>query len=880
MTGATPARLAAALADRYRIERELGQGGMATVYLAHDVKHDRRVALKVLRPELLAVIGTDRFLAEIKTTANLQHPHILPLHDSGEADGSAFYVMPLVEGESLRQRLDREKQLPVEDAVRLTREVAGALDYAHRHGVIHRDIKPENILLHDSTALVADFGIALAVSSAGGGSRMTETGMSLGTPHYMSPEQAMGERELTARSDVYALGCVLYEMLVGEPPFTGPTPQAIVAKVITEKPPFATTARESVPRHVARVIQKSLAKLPADRFATAAAMADALARPGTVEDERITFEGAGEGTARPGGRRAAAILGVTTIAAIAMAVWGWLRPVPAPKVTATYVKFASDEAPPGGTLTGSLAPDGSALAYLGPGEAGTARIWMKQRNELHAIPLAGTEGAQFPFFSPDSRWVAFFADGKLKKIPARGGGAVSLADAPTSFVWGGWLDDGRIVYAGPGFTLRMVGEGGGTPETVLTTDSFPGRGAVGASPLPGGRGFLFAACGPSCAASDLWVLDLKTRIPKRLVENALGARYVETGHLLYNAGNGAWVAAPFDLNSLSLRGPGIPVLERLARFGIVDVSRDGTLLYQEGRAAVGTVPVWVTRDGRAAPIDSTWRAEIGSLALSPDGRRLAVAITSGREQNIWVKELERGPLSKLTFGDSSHSRPVWTPDGRSVVYVGAAGKLYQKRADGIGNDSVLADLGQNSWGEAAMSRDGAWLVMRSLGAGSVRDIYALRTNGDTVLHALVATPADEYAPALSPDGRWLAYVSEESGSPEVFVRPFPNTSEGKYQVSLAGGVEPVWAHSGRELFFVNPANQLLASEVTTAPRFSVGRQQVLFSVAGFSRDLNHRAYAIAPDDRRFVMIQNILFASGDLVMVENWFEVLKEKLRQ
>ena len=239
--------LSTALADRYRIERELGAGGMATVYLAQDLKHDRKVAIKVLRPELAAVIGAERFLREIKTIATLQHPHILGLIDSGEVDGTAYYVMPFVEGESLRDRLTREKQLPIGDAVRLATEVAAALDYAHRHGVIHRDIKPENILLHDGSALVADFGIALAVSSAGGGSRMTETGMSLGTPHYMSPEQAMGEREITARSDIYALGCVLYEMLTAEPPFEGATAQAIVARVLTESPSRAPAAAEERP---------------------------------------------------------------------------------------------------------------------------------------------------------------------------------------------------------------------------------------------------------------------------------------------------------------------------------------------------------------------------------------------------------------------------------------------------------------------------------------------------------------------------------------------------------------------------------------------------------------------------------------------------------
>src|SRR5688500_13852623 len=259
-------RLKAALSSRYAIDRELGAGGMATVYLAHDIRHDRKVALKVLKAELAAVMGADRFLTEIRTTANLQHPHILPLHDSGEAGGSVFYVMPFVEGETLRERLSRERQLPVADAVRIAREVADALDYAHRHGVIHRDVKPENIMLHDGRALVADFGIALAMSRSDGATRMTETGMSLGTPHYMSPEQAMGERTIDARSDVYALGCVLYEMLAGEPPFTGPSAQAIVAKVMNTMPAPVTATRPTVPAAVAAAIQRALSRRPADRF--------------------------------------------------------------------------------------------------------------------------------------------------------------------------------------------------------------------------------------------------------------------------------------------------------------------------------------------------------------------------------------------------------------------------------------------------------------------------------------------------------------------------------------------------------------------------------------------------------------------------------------
>ncbi|HEX6104739.1 MAG TPA: serine/threonine-protein kinase, partial [Gemmatimonadales bacterium] len=320
-------RLQTALAARYRLDREIGAGGMATVYLAQDLRHSRAVALKVLRPELAAVIGAERFLAEITLTANLQHPHILPLFDSGEADGFLFYVMPFVQGETLRDRLTREKQLPVADALRIAGEVAGALDYAHRHDVVHRDIKPENILLHDGSALVADFGIALAASKASG-ARMTETGMSLGTPHYMSPEQAMGEREITARSDVYALGAILYEMLTGEPPFTGNTAQAVVARVLTESPRPLGTQRHTIPRHVEAAVLTALEKLPADRFATAAQFAEALkdkSYASTVSLPAAPAPAAGSGSRPRPARLTLALAGVAAVATAA-ALWGWLRP--------------------------------------------------------------------------------------------------------------------------------------------------------------------------------------------------------------------------------------------------------------------------------------------------------------------------------------------------------------------------------------------------------------------------------------------------------------------------------------------------------------------------------------------------------------------------
>src|SRR3954468_17382162 len=385
----------------YTIERELGSGGMATVYLAHDKKHDRKVAIKVLHAELAAVLGAERFLQEIRVTANLQHPHILGLIDSGiigeaELQGRPYYVMPFVSGESLRQRLDKEQQLPVHDAVRIATEIASALDYAHRHNIIHRDIKPENILLHDGSAIVADFGIALAVTQAGG-ARMTQTGLSLGTPSYMSPEQAMGERTITARSDIYSLGAVAYEMLSGEPPFTGPTAQAIVARVMTEEPRSLTQQRRSVPAHVDAAVARALEKLPADRFGSAREFSDALNNASLPPMAASNKTGRSSGPSRRTLYTVSALAAVLAIAAL----WGWMRPTPSKRVVRyNFVLDSSEAMVGGGGFWGrmALSPDGSYLAYVGV-PRGT--LWIRARDQLHGIAVPGSDGANTPFFSPD-----------------------------------------------------------------------------------------------------------------------------------------------------------------------------------------------------------------------------------------------------------------------------------------------------------------------------------------------------------------------------------------------------------------------------------------------------------------------------------------------
>ena len=551
-------RLASALAERYRIERELGQGGMATVYLAQDLRHDRKVAVKVLRPELAAVIGAERFLTEIKTTANLQHPHILPLFDSGEAEGFLFYVMPFVVGETVRDRINREKQFPVADAVRIASEVASALDYAHRQGVIHRDIKPENILLHDGRALVADFGIALAASKAGG-TRMTETGMSLGTPHYMSPEQAMGEREITARSDVYALGCVLYEMLTGDPPFTGSTAQAIVARVVTESPRSLTSQRHTIPPQVEAAVLTSLEKLPADRFATAAEFAAALGDPAFAA--RATAARTISGTAVRVSTRTRTLLGILGAAAVlfaTLAAWGWFRPTPPAPVIRYSMGLPSTQAMRQGILGVNLAisPDGKRIVYIGPGEGGD-ELWVRERDRLDATPLTGTVGATNPFFSPDGERIGYTVNGlQLKVVSVSGGPPITLSTLGGASGGGGaWGPDGWIYFDSP-LGLSRVQADGGTPALFIPYDSAAGEiGHAWPSALPNGKGLLYRSR-RNLDPTDFEIVafDLKTHERHALTKGLL-ATYMSPGYLVYLRADGAVLAAPFDQSRLKVTGP-------------------------------------------------------------------------------------------------------------------------------------------------------------------------------------------------------------------------------------------------------------------------------------------------------------------------------------
>ncbi|MHB1862875.1 MAG: protein kinase domain-containing protein [Gemmatimonadaceae bacterium] len=887
--------LPAALSDRYTIEREIGAGGMATVYLAHDLRHDRKVALKVLRPELAAVIGAERFLSEIKTTANLQHPHILPLFDSGEAGGLVYYVMPYVEGESLRDRLNREKQLPVGEALGIAREVADALEYAHRQGVIHRDIKPENVLLHGGHALVADFGIALAVSRSDGATRMTETGMSLGTPTYMSPEQAMGEREISVRSDVYALGAMLYEMLVGDPPFTGSTAQAIVAKVLTMAPASIVEQRHTVPVHVEAAVLRALEKLPADRFATAAQFADALARP-----ELMAATTAGRAAAQ-GVPRASRPMLIGLVAALVLtagaAAWGWLAYRRAADQPASwqYVSLGDSAAlnPAINAVGFALSPDGNTLVFRN--ERANGELWIKRRSELAATPIPGTAQSWDPTFSPDGRAVAFVQDNKLKRVDLSGGAPVTLADTAIGGYGGvAWLDDGTLVYVMPGQSaFRRVSASGGPSTTVWRDTSNMGGGSGIPQPLPGARGILFQYCGSGCVTVSIHVLDLKTGAARPLLDNVEGAWYLPNGYLLYVRPDGAGLAAPFDLKTLKITGPAVPVLDHVfvqTANGVTPLawSRSGTLVYVPGTGSATKVQVMrVTREGVATPVDSAWSGEINSLALSPDGRRLAVGDGGGAGNfNIWIKQLDRGPYSRLSFGDRDR-RPAWSPDGRMIAFVrdtGANGGVYERPADGTGSDRGLVQIDRRVQ-EVTWSPDGRWLVLRTdntaRGAG---DLVGVRTSGDTTPVPLVATRFSELTPAVSPDGKWLAYSSDDNGRPEVYVRPFPNTNGGRWQVSLDGGIDPVWAPDGLSLFLIGSDRTVVEARLGTGPSFSIAGRQPLFNTSRFAVNDYHQDYVVEPGGKSFLFLESEQFTgqrdAAEVVWVDHWFTDLEKKLKR
>jgi eukaryotic-like serine/threonine-protein kinase len=869
---ASPSRLVEALGDRYRIERELGAGGMATVYLAQDIRHGRRVALKVLRPELAAVIGAERFLGEIRTTANLQHPHILPLFDSGAADSFLFYVMPYVEGESLRARLQREKQLPIGDAVQLATEVASALDYAHRHGVIHRDIKPENILLHDGQALVADFGIALAVSAAGR-TRLTETGLSIGTPQYMSPEQAMGDRELDARSDIYSLGIVLYEMLTGDPPFHGSTAQAIVAKVITEKVPSITAARDTVPPHLAAAVHQALAKLPADRFASASGFAGAMASRASAISEARSISAI---LARPS--LPWALLALVTLALAGLFVRERPKDVEERGPVRFSIQLPATDRLQYNEPVLALSPDGRRLA-IPVVRAGRQQILLRDHERGDLVPVRGTEDGRVPFFSPDGAWIGFTAEGKLKKVRVEGGSPIVITEAD----WGGasWEPDGTIVYTRSyNSGLWRVNAGGGKTERLTTPDSAAGELAHWWPQfLPDGRHVVFTNFSSPIERAKIELLDLETGARKVLIQGGVFGRYLPTGQLVY-ARDETMLAVPFDLQSLAVTGPPVPILGDLAMspsdgVAAFSVSQQGDLAYVPASAMnAENQPMWVARNGVERPL-LTRPGRYAEPALSPDGRRVALTLTGGGgNRDVWIYEPARDILTRVTSGDAAEFGALWTSDGRRLIYSSERPffDLFARAAD-AGTAETLLLAGRSDKFAGSLSADGKLLAF-SASEQPGSQIWLLPLDGTEKPRPLLQTRSDLRHPVLSPSGEWLAYDSDESGRREVYLQSFPEPGRARQQMSATGGTEPLWTRGGRELVYRN-GDSVLAVSFDSRSR-EIGRPVLLFAGL-YLRSPISRSYDAAPDGRRFLMVKATRESVPRRVdFVLNWFEELKK----
>ncbi len=788
-------RLTAALADRYRVTRELGQGGMATVYLAHDLKHARDVAIKVLHPDLGAALGGERFLSEIRTTARLQHPHILPLLDSGEADGLLYYVMPFIAGETLRARLERERQLPIDDALRIAREVADALGAAHALGIVHRDVKPENILLQNGHAIVADFGIALAVQAAGG-QRMTQTGLSLGTPQYMSPEQAMGERTIDARSDIYALGAVTYEMLTGDAPFTGSSVQAIVARVLTEKPQPIRTVRDTVPLGAEQAVLRALRKLPADRFTSTNEFVAALTANATAVDSAVESASAPR---RRGLRLVTASLAVTTVVSLAVAAWALTR---VRDVTSAAIFDAAlpDSAPMArvqatvGTGFGqasrqlSVSPRGDFVVYAVQRGDSTI-LWRRSLIDAAAAPISGTSGGQSPRISPDGQRLAFTTRTHIMIVPIGGGEPRQLMEAapPATLEW---VSSTRLfALASDGYRLTWL-----DPEQGVTEDRpTPDTRCVWGQWLAAERHML-------CSYNEtLTLVDPEsgnvepittTRDDGKAGRAVSGSafRLIDGAYMVYVSLDGTLRGASYDARTRQIGKP-VSLVRGVSRDvnGIAqfEVATNGLLGYAPAGAERLAAMV-VRRAGSEAVPLPVERAPFLRFDLSRDGKRLAAVVATSDGDELRIYDVRNG-LSQVWLRAPIIRMPLWSPrSDRIVVRVendaGAALLIGSPDASGA-PDTLMRRVGEQDALDALDFSDDSTILARDT---RIPSVFRLTLSGRSVRIDTVSK--DAIYMTRSPDGTRVAWHTAQSN--QLFVGPYPRGTQ-QSQVAV-GGVEPIW----------------------------------------------------------------------------------------
>ena len=852
----------------YEILAPLGAGGMGEVYRARDMRLDRTVAVKILSTEFAqnAEFRT-RFEREAKTISQLNHPNICTLHDVGHENGLDYLVMEYLEGETLADRLAKGP-LPLDQALRYGVQIAEALHRAHRQGIVHRDLKPGNIIITKSGAKLLDFGLAKMVGQIGAPliqntnlptqRQVTAQGTILGTFQYMAPEQLLG-LEADAGSDIFAFGCTFYEMLTGRRAFDGPTQAAVIAAIMHSEPAPTSTMSLSEPRSIDRLIRKCLEKASEDRWQNVGDLATELR---WIAEEPATTPGLSRRRrVAPLVTAVAAMMGVGV--AIGLIVGRWGHPVQTNRSPASFTVTLppGTQAATGLSPTISISPDGTHVAYV-VAQADRTQLYLRAMDQVDGTPIPGTDGADGVFFSPDGRWVGFFADHKLKKIAIAGGAAITICDAgaPLGASWG--PDDVIIFASVPDAGFSSVSASGGVPKVFLTPDFSKGESNYfWPEILPGGKAFLFTDLSSS-GKSRIEVRSLLTAERHTLAEEAMNGRYSAGYLVFYRAGT--LFAAPFDVEDLKVTGPASPLPEAVASTAIgagqFCLSRDGTLVYVSGASPDNNrTLVWVNRAGSVQPFTAPPRA-YQDPRLSADGRRLLVEIYPGTKGDLWVYELDRGILSRVTFEGFENETPVWMADNERMAFsasrAGVQRALFWKGVGESGGDAQLA-AGRHHMHLSSASTDGQFLAFTDYDPITQGDLWVLPLTGTRQPRPFLRTPFHEWGAVFSQDNHWLAYVSNESGRDEVYVQAFPGPGQ-KRQISTEGGREPLWARKGGELFYRN-GSKMMAVSITTGSVLNVGKPQQLFE-GSYDRGLplGHTNYDVSPDGQRFVMIQSPL----------------------
>jgi serine/threonine protein kinase len=866
---------------------------MGEVYRARDTRLERTVAIKILPAQFSSdPVRKQRFEREAKTISSLNHPHICTLHDIGSQDGVDYLVMECVEGETLAKRLEKGP-LPLDQVLRFGSQIADALDKAHRAGIVHRDLKPGNIMLTEGGAKLLDFGLAKPAAALVSGATMTaeaarttpmtQEGTIVGTFQYMSPEQVEG-KELDGRSDIFSLGAVLYEMVTGKRAFEGKSQLSVASAILEKEPAPITSTKPLTPPTLDHAIRKCLAKGPDERWQSASDLASQLKWIG----ESSSHPGApAMGRAKTSERIAWLVL---TASALLAAIFGFLYGSRAPekgRVVRSYIK-----AMPGSSfvfaanpMSGfALSPDGLHLAYVAQDSNGKAMLWVRPLDSLQAQPLAGTQDANSPFWSPDSQNIGFFADGKLKRIGALGGPTLTLCDAPNPR--GGTWNQEDVILFSPSLNapLFRVMASGGTAAEATTIDSSKGE-ITHRWPqfLPDGRHFLYLAGALSRekTSNSILVGSLDSRQSKPLMHTHANGLYA-SGHLLFLREN-TLMAQALDVKRLELIGTMFPVAdpvqeEEITSHSIVSVSQSGMLAYLEGTGTANRELIWVDRTGKkVGEVPGT--DAYTNPRISPDGKRVLYSLISPGF-DIWSYDLARGVKTRLTFGSGNAQAniyAVWSPDGRRIAYTSVRGGkfgIYEKSADGSGNEEVLLEGAESTQYTNDWSQDGKFLAFHHTLEGAVA-ISVLPLGGPRKPNLLLHSQSTMFRAAFSPDGKWVAYCSNESGDLKVYVVPFPGPG-GKWEVSLGGGDYPRWRRDGKELFYLSLDNKIMAVDVKACgSSFAIGAVRPLFETRANRSMVG--AYDVSADGQRFVIAYEPGQPNAAITLVANWDAELKKK---